>query len=230
MKKESIPFIQVYCPELQEMIRPGESPACPFFEGEKLDISKTEDVIKQMFRCHVQCGCMVEYQYYEGGKLVEKVEDTIEDQDSLRRILALVARESDKRKKSKPKKVLLVDDDPDFLEMHSAVLENKGYDVITAQSSKECIKKLEKVRPDIVVLDIMMEQFDSGFKACEKIKKKYRDLPVMILTSIGAQTGLDFSSNKNILEVSGADILLDKPVNPKQFIDEIEKLTLKKKS
>ena len=230
MKEESIPFIQVYCPELKEMIRPGESPVCPFFGGKKLDISKTEDAVKQIFRCHVQCGCSIEYQYYEGGKLVKKVEDTIEDQDTLRRSLSFVTRESDKSKKSKQKKVLLVDDDSDFLEMHSAVLENKGYDVITAQSSKECMKKLEKVRPDIIVLDVMMEQFDSGFKACEKIKKKYRDLPVMILTSIGAQTGLDFSSSRNVLEVSGADILLDKPVNPKQFIDEIEKLTAKKKS
>jgi len=109
--------------------------------------------------------------------------------------------------------------------MHSIVLENRGYEVITARSSKECMDRLEGIKPDIVVLDVMMEQFDAGFKASEKIKQKYEDLPVMLLTSIGAQTSLDFSSSEEVLRVSGADVLLDKPVSPKVLIDEIERLT-----
>lgn len=230
MKKELEPCVQVYCPELQAMIKPGEWTACPYFGGKKLDYSETEDVMKQIFRCHVQCGCKIEYRYYKGAKLVAKVEDSIEDQDSLRRIISLVAKSSEEYKKRKVKKVLLVDDDIDFLEMHSTVLKHKGYKVITAQSSKECMDQLEKVRPDIVVLDVMMEHFDSGFKASEKIKKKYSDLPVMILTSIGGQTGLEFSSSQDVLEITGADVLLDKPVSPEVFIDEIERLTAKKKA
>jgi len=178
MKNNLKPFIQVYCPELKEMIKPGEWTACPFFEGKKLGIDDEEDVLKQIFRCHVQCGCKIEYQFYDGDKLVSKLEDSIEDQDSLRRILKLVLKKSEKQSVSQTKKVLLVDDDTDFLEMHAAVLENRGYEVITAQSSKECMEKLEEMKPDIVVLDVMMEQFDSGFKASEKIKKKYKDLPV----------------------------------------------------
>jgi CheY-like chemotaxis protein len=227
MENKQKPFIQVYCPELKEMIRPGEWTACPFFEGKELDFSDTEDVMKQIFRCHVQCDCKIEYSYYEGDKLVSKVEDSIEDEDKLRKILTLVAKKTDTQKKKKKKIVLLVDDDPDFLEMHSAVLEHKGYGVMTAQSSKECMEKLEETKPDIVVLDVMMEQFDSGFKASEKIKEKYKDLPVMLLTSIGTQTDLDFSSSKDVLKISGADVLLDKPVSPKVFIDQIEKLTNK---
>ena len=228
MKNNLKPFIQVYCPELKEMIYPGEWTACPFFEGKKLEFDDEEDALKQIFRCHVQCGCKIEYQFYDGNKLISKVEDSIEDQNSLRRILRLVMKKSDKQIIKQAKKVLLVDDDTDFLEMHTAVLENRGYEVITAQSSKECMEKLEDVHPDIVILDIMMEQFDSGFKASEKIKKKYNDIPVMLLSSISAQTGLDFSSNEDVLKVSGADVLLDKPVSPKIFIDEIEKLTSKK--
>jgi len=177
------PFIQVYCPECQEMISPGEWTSCPYFEGEKLDVSDTEDAMRQIFRCHVQCDCKIEYSYYEGDTLVTKVEDT--------------------------------------------VLEHRGYKVIAAQSSKECMEKLEGTEPDIVILDVMMEQFDSGFKASEKIKQKYKDLPVMLLTSIGAQTSLDFSSSDDVLKVSGADVLLDKPVSPKVLIDEIERLTNK---
>lgn len=219
------PFIQVYCPECQEMISPGEWTACPYFEGEKLDVSNTEDAIKQIFRCHVQCDCKIEYSYYEGDRLVTKVEDTIEDPESLRRILSLVTKKKDRSGEKKSKKVLLVDDDRDFLEMHTAVLEHRGYEVITAQSSSECMEKLEETKPDIVILDVMMEQFDSGFKASEKIKQKYKNLPVLLLTSIGAQTNLDFSSSEDVLEISGANALLDKPVSPKVLIDEIERLT-----
>ena len=219
------PFIQVYCPECQEMITPGEWTACPYFEGQKLDVEDTEDAMKQIFRCHVQCDCKIEYTYYEGDQLVTKVEDAIEDPESLRRILTLVTKKKEKDTGKKSKKVLLVDDDRDFLEMHTAVLEHRGYEVITAQNSIECLEKLEETKPDLVILDVMMEQFDSGFKATGKIKQKYKDLPVMLLTSIGAQTNLDFSSSEEVLKVTGADVLLDKPVSPKVLIDEIERLT-----
>jgi CheY-like chemotaxis protein len=229
MTNQQKPFIQVYCPECQEMIRPGEWTACPYFEGKKLDISDTEDALKQIFRCHVQCGCKIEYRYYEGDQLVTKFEDAIEDQESLRQILHLVSKKSGEDK-GRPKKVLLIDDDTDFLEMHMAVLQHRGYEVKTARSSKEGMEKLAGSKPDIVILDVMMEQFDSGFHMSEKIKKKYSDLPVMLLTSIGAQTGLDFSSNEEVLKISKADVILDKPVSPKILIDEIERLTQTKKA
>jgi len=225
MTNESEPFIQVYCPECQELIRPGEWTMCPYFNGMKLDFSETNEALKQIFRCHVQCGCEIQYRYYEGNKLVTKTEKVIEDQERLQLILSLVAKSKAVRENKKAKKVLLVDDDPDFLEMHSAVLKHKGYEVITARNSKECMDKLQKIRPDIVVLDVMMEQFDAGFKASGRIKEIYGNLPVMLLTSIGAQTGFDFSSNEDVLKFTGADVLLDKPVSPKVFIDEIEKLT-----
>jgi len=229
MAKKATSFIRVYCPELMAMIVPGEWTDCPYFRGKKLDVSDTEDALKQIFRCHVQCDCKVQYQYYDGGRLVEKVTESVEDQESLRRILSLVMKPSEKKGRPK-KKVLLVDDDVDFLEMHSAVLENRGYRVITARSSQECLDILEKTRPDVVVLDVMMERFDSGFRASKTIKEKHPNTPIILLTSIGDQTGLEFSSNDEILKETGADILLDKPVSPKVFIEQIEKLAASPKN
>jgi CheY-like chemotaxis protein len=223
MAEKTTFFIRVYCPELMAMIVPGEWTDCPFFRGQKLDISNTEDALKQIFRCHVQCDCKVHYQYYEGGQLVEKVAESVEDQESLRRILSLAAKSSEKRDKPK-KTILLVDDDVDFLEMHSAVLENRGYHAVTVRTSHECLEKLDNIRPDVVVLDVMMERFDSGFITSKKIKEKHHNIPIILLTSIGNQTGLEFSSNDDILKETGADILLDKPVSPKVFIEAIEKL------
>ena len=92
------------------------------------------------------------------------------------------------------------------------------------------MEKLADSKPDLVILDVMMEQFDSGFHVSAKIKKKYSDLPVMLLTSIGAQTGLDFSSNEEVLRIRKADVILDKPVSPKILIDAIERLTHTKKT
>lgn len=229
MTKEMTPFIQVYCPECKEFIKPGEWTMCPYFNGKKLDFSKKNEALKQIFQCHIQCGCEIQYRYYDGDKLVVKTQKVIDDEDSLNRIFSLVVESKKRYEKKKIKKVLLVDDDPDFLEMHSVVLRNKGYDVITANNSKKCMDKLKEVRPDIVILDVMMDQFDSGFKTSKKIKEKYCKLPVMLLTSIGVQTGLEFSSNEAVLKITGADVLVDKPVSPKVLIDEIEKLTKQEK-
>jgi CheY-like chemotaxis protein len=226
MEKKTDSFIRVYCPELMDTITPGEWTDCPFYRGQKLDLSNTEEALKQIFRCHVQCDCKIQYQYYDRGKLVQKVEES--DQEGLRRILSLVMKQAKKSDIKKMKQVLIVDDDLDFLEIHSTVLKNRGYEVITARSSKECLEMLEKVRPDLVVLDVMMEQFDAGFQVSKKIKEKYGSLPVILLTSIGFQTGLEFSSNAGVLEATGADLLLDKPVSPEVFVEEIEKLTAAK--
>jgi CheY-like chemotaxis protein len=229
MEKKTGSFIRVYCPELMDTITPGEWTDCPFYRGQKLDLSSTDEALKQIFRCHVQCDCKIMYQYYEGGKLVQKVAESVEDQESLRKILALVIKQAKATGQTKGKRVLIVDDDLDFLEMHSTVLKNRGYEVATAQSAKECLDKLEQDRPEIVVLDVMMERFDAGFEVTKKIKKKYPALPVLLLTSIGLQTGLDFSSNADVLAATGADLLLDKPVSPDVFVEAIEKLTAAKK-
>jgi CheY-like chemotaxis protein len=228
MEKKPASFIQVYCPELMATITPGEWTDCPFYRGQKLDLSKTEEALKQIFRCHVQCGCRILYQYYEGGELVQKAADSIEDQESLRKILALVMKQTRTADGTKRTRIFIVDDDVDFLEMHSTVLKNRGYEVTTAQSAKECLEKLESVRPDLAVLDVMMEKFDAGFEVTKKIKKRYPRLPVILLTSIGPQTGLEFSSNADVLEVTGADILLDKPVSPDEFVEAIKRLTAAK--
>jgi len=229
MEKKSGSFIRVYCPELMDTITPGEWTDCPFYRGQKLDLSSTDEALKQIFRCHVQCDCKIMYQYYEGGKLVQKVAESVEDQESLRKILSLVIKQAKAPGKTKGKRVLIVDDDLDFLEMHSTVLKNRGYEVATAQSAKECLERLDQDRPEIIVLDVMMERFDAGFEVTKKIKKKYPGLPVLLLTSIGLQTGLDFSSNADVLAATGADLLLDKPVSPDVFVEAIEKLTAAKK-
>ncbi len=124
------------------------------------------------------------------------------------------------------KKILLVDDDADLLEQNKLLLESKGFQVITAENSKDGMKLFYKELPDAAILDLMMEQMDSGFILSYKIKKTEhgKKIPVYILTSATYDTGYKFSvttdEEKEWLKCDG---ILNKPVAVDELIAKIEK-------
>jgi len=69
-------------------------------------------------------------------------------------------------------RVLLVDDDPDFIEANSIILDASGFEVLTASSGAEGLKRVEEEKPDVVVLDVMMENTDEGFSVARKIRRQ----------------------------------------------------------
>jgi CheY-like chemotaxis protein len=81
------------------------------------------------------------------------------------------------------RKVMIVDDEESLIELVTAILEQEGYEVMTAMDGEEALRKLEKQKPDLVLLDMMMPGM-SGREVCEKIRKnpKTRDLKVIFLT------------------------------------------------
>jgi two-component system alkaline phosphatase synthesis response regulator PhoP len=127
-------------------------------------------------------------------------------------------------------KILLVDDDQDFLEMHKAVLKNHGYDVLIASSGHEGLEKVRAEMPDLIILDLMMEKHDSGFFFSKEIKNDplFKTIPILMVTAVAEATGYRFS-----LEEDGywmkTDDFLDKPVMPDVLIDKVEKLLAKRK-
>jgi hypothetical protein len=82
--------IQVYCPECQKMISPGEYAMCPYFEGGDLDMTDAEQVFQQLFTCHVKCGTKIQYHYYRDGERVTTTMDPVENEEMLRAILKKV--------------------------------------------------------------------------------------------------------------------------------------------
>ncbi|MFH1246047.1 MAG: response regulator [Candidatus Omnitrophota bacterium] len=80
------------------------------------------------------------------------------------------------------KKILIVDDEADFLNIIKMRLEKNKYDVITAANGKEALEKLENDSPDAVLMDILMPKLD-GLQTLKKIRKKNKDLPVYIITA-----------------------------------------------
>src|ERR1035438_8559556 len=94
---------------------------------------------------------------------------------------------------TKTKKILVVEDDIDQLDQLSMILKADGYDVITAQGQAEGEEAILTSIPDLAILDLMMENMDSGFVLCHQIKHLYPDTPVILLTAVKSETGVDFS-------------------------------------
>jgi CheY-like chemotaxis protein len=123
------------------------------------------------------------------------------------------------------KKILVVDDDIDLLEQVAMIMKSEGYEVVKAQGQKEGEEALLSVIPDLAILDLMMENMDSGFVLCHHIKRLFPDTPVIILTAVKSVTGLDFSARSS--EAASwikADAIVDKPVRPEQIKAEVKRL------
>ena len=126
---------------------------------------------------------------------------------------------------SKIFKVLVADDDPDYLYQVSYHLRKSGYEVIAVESQTEAEQVISKMRPDIAIFDLMMESDDSGFILCYKLKRKYPDVPVILATAVARETGLTFGlSSEQEREWIRADLYLEKGVRPEQLDQELKKL------
>lgn len=123
------------------------------------------------------------------------------------------------------KTILVVDDDQDFLEQTIFVLQQAGYRTVSAEGEKAAEALLETVHPDLAILDLMMENQDSGFVLSYHLKKKYPETPVIIATSVTAETGLHFDT-KTLAEKEWikADVVLDKGIRYDQLLGEVKRL------
>lgn len=121
--------------------------------------------------------------------------------------------------------ILVADDDPDYLMQTVLNLKKHGYTVVPVDSQAEAEAYLEKHRPDLAIFDLMMENDDSGFILCYKLKRSYPDVPVILATAVSRETGLSFSLDSD-QEKSWirADRYLEKGIRPEQLDLEITKL------
>jgi CheY-like chemotaxis protein len=123
------------------------------------------------------------------------------------------------------KKILFVDDDTDFLISQSIYFSSRGYNVLTAKDGKETLKLLENETPDIMIFDLMMEHYDSGFVLSRQVREieRLKDVPLVMLSGVASTTGYRFDQDAEELKKwSGLDAFLDKPVSGKQLLKVIE--------
>ncbi len=127
--------------------------------------------------------------------------------------------------KKEKKMILIVDDDTDYLFQLKIAIEDMGFEVITADTLKEAETIIEKTKPDLAILDLMMEQQDTGFILCHIIKNKYPDVPVIIASAVTAETGMLFDvTTEEERDWIKAELFLDKGIRNDQLQKEIHKL------
>lgn len=123
------------------------------------------------------------------------------------------------------KKILVADDDYDLLIQMKMQLEGMGFEVIAVETQQEAELKIEKMKPDLAIFDLMMENQDSGFILCYKIKKKYPDVPVILATGVTSETGLKFdAATDEMRSWLHADVVLNKEIRYEQLKGEINRL------
>jgi two-component system alkaline phosphatase synthesis response regulator PhoP len=122
------------------------------------------------------------------------------------------------------KRILVVDDDPDFALAIQKILESANYDVDVAGSVEDGMKAIASGRPDLVLLDVMMEKYDDGFNMCYDLKHddRYRSMPIIIITAVTEVTGLKFSPETDG-EYLEADDYVQKPISAGTLLAKVEK-------
>jgi len=126
-------------------------------------------------------------------------------------------------------RILIIDDDPDITEAMTVVLENRGYEVCSARDSVEGREQLQKAKPDLIILDVMMRTSQEGFELSRELKNnaKYKDIPILMLTGVKDKTGLDFKSAAGDESWLPVEEFLDKPVKPSVLLEKVEDLLQK---
>ncbi len=119
---------------------------------------------------------------------------------------------------SEKKKILLIDDDPDFVEAVKVIVENGGYDVAVAYDGEEGLEAVAAEKPDLIVLDVMMPVMN-GHEACAKLKANpdTAKIPVILLTAVADRVTTSTYTHRDMLE-SDAEDYMPKPVEPQELL------------
>lgn len=129
------------------------------------------------------------------------------------------------------KKILIVDDDKDLVASLEQVLRASGYEVASAANGAEGLKALEAEKPDLVILDVMMETDTAGFEVADRIRSRratskylpFKDIPIIILTAINQVTNSRFSMDQGDSFLPSVNDLLTKPVDIDELLDKVAK-------
>ncbi len=120
------------------------------------------------------------------------------------------------------KTVLLVDDDLDFVEMNRTLLADNGYSVRVAFNGKQCLEEVQRRRPDLIILDMVMESPTDGFDVSRELRNSEttRTIPLVMITSVNDTNPFRLEPDHTWLPV---DALLEKPVDPQLLLAVVNK-------
>ena len=120
-------------------------------------------------------------------------------------------------------KIAIIDDDPDIVEAVTMLLESKGYGVVSAVNVETGTKLVETENPDLILLDVMMDEPDDGFFLAQKFRRDNIKTPIIMFTSVSKTIGMDFVSG----DIMHVDEFVEKPISPDEMIKKVEKFLKK---
>lgn len=120
-------------------------------------------------------------------------------------------------------KILVVDDDPDFVEFSRVVLEREGHTIVSAAGGGEALDKIAEDAPDLIILDVIMDTVLDGLSVAQELGSRpgYRDIPIIMITSIANS---DYAELFPTDEYIHLDTFLTKPVAPERMVKEVNRL------
>ena len=124
-----------------------------------------------------------------------------------------------------PSKIIIIDDNPDFRFTMETFLKKNGFETLTAEDGQSGMDMIEKERPDLILLDVMMESFYSGFDVCKSVQSNpaLRDIPIIGISGMGTELGVspETSGDEDYFKV---DEFFEKPVDKEKLLDRIKEL------
>ncbi len=117
-------------------------------------------------------------------------------------------------------RILVVDDDPDIVESTRLFLEAEGHEVLTALNRRDGMKAMHK-KPDLIILDVMMEEPDDGMVMAQELRRDGCQLPILMLTAISRVTRMNYNKDDELVPV---DAFLEKPADPKALLQMVKNL------
>lgn len=126
-------------------------------------------------------------------------------------------------------RILIIDDDLDLVEAMKVILESRKYQVEAAGNGEEGLKKAKESKPDLVILDVMMESMDKGFEVAKDLRKEQglNLVPILMLTAIKERTGLGFEKEAGDPDWLPVDDYCEKPLKPDELIRKVDSLLKK---
>ena len=129
-------------------------------------------------------------------------------------------------------KILVIDDDPDLVEVIRLTLKASGFQVFSAANSGQGLARVKEINPDLIILDVMMDYTTEGFQVTLALRSPdpesefaaYRDKPILMLTAIHSTTPLRFTPEEDYLPV---DDFVEKPIEPADLVAKVEALLAK---
>lgn len=118
-------------------------------------------------------------------------------------------------------RILIVDDDIDIIESSRVMLELAGHEVLAAYNYAEGLKKALDEKPDLMILDVMMDEPDDGFALAQNLRGRGVDTPIIMMTSVSRVSGYAFGVDDDMLPVND---FLQKPVDPNLLVEKVKAL------